>query len=67
LRKEWTGTVVPSKFFGALAIGQPVLFVGSRESSVARIIEEHGVGWLIGVKIRETAKIGVCPDSGRHW
>ncbi len=46
LGEEWTGTVVPSKFFGALAIGRPVLFFGSRESSVARIIEEHGVGWV---------------------
>jgi len=46
LREQWTGTVVPSKFFGALAIGRPVLFFGSRQSSVARIIEEHGVGWV---------------------
>jgi len=46
LGKGWTGTVVPSKFFGALAIGRPVLFFGSRESSVARWIEEHGVGWV---------------------
>src|SRR5439155_12521003 len=27
LREEWTGCVVPSKFFGALAAGRPVLFV----------------------------------------
>ena len=47
LRSEWTGTVVPSKFFGALAIGRPVLFVGSRESAVARWIEELEVGWIL--------------------
>jgi len=29
LREEWTGTVVPSKFFGALAAGRPVLFAGA--------------------------------------
>ena len=46
LREEWTGTVVPSKFFGALAIGRPVLFFGSRQSSVAEIIETHRVGWV---------------------
>ncbi len=47
LREEWTGTVVPSKFFGALAIGRPVLFVGSRDSAVARWIRQFGVGWVL--------------------
>lgn len=46
LRDEWTGTVVPSKFFGALAIGRPVLFFGSRQSSVAEIIDKYKVGWV---------------------
>ena len=47
LREEWTGTVVPSKFFGALAIGRPVLFIGSRDSAIARWIEEFRVGWVL--------------------
>ena len=47
LRKEWTGMVVPSKFFGALAIGRPVLFCGSSNSSLARWIREHRVGWVL--------------------
>jgi colanic acid biosynthesis glycosyl transferase WcaI len=47
LREEWTGSVVPSKFFGALAAGRPVLFVGSPRSSVARWIIEHRVGWVL--------------------
>jgi glycosyltransferase involved in cell wall biosynthesis len=46
LRPEWTGTVVPSKFFGALAVGRPVLFIGSEDSSVAQIIHQYGVGWV---------------------
>ncbi len=46
LRDEWTGMVVPSKFFGALAIGRPVLFFGSRKSSVAELIEKHRIGWV---------------------
>ena len=53
LRKEWTGTVVPSKFFGALAAGRPVLFIGSEDSCIARLIREHGVGW-------------VCPPGGER-
>jgi glycosyltransferase involved in cell wall biosynthesis len=47
LRQDWTGVVVPSKFFGSLAIGRPVIFSGSRRSSIARWIEEHGVGWVL--------------------
>ncbi len=44
LREEWTGTVVPSKFFGALAAGRPVLFEGSPESAIAHWIREYNVG-----------------------
>src|SRR5262249_36777308 len=36
LRPEWTGLVVPSKFFGSLAAGRPVLFAGSRDAAIAR-------------------------------
>jgi glycosyltransferase involved in cell wall biosynthesis len=47
LRPEWTGTVVPSKFFGALAAGRGVLFAGSAESAVARWVREYQVGWVL--------------------
>jgi colanic acid biosynthesis glycosyl transferase WcaI len=47
LRENWTGTVVPSKFFSALAIGRPVLFVGSADSAVAMWIAEFDIGWIL--------------------
>lgn len=47
LAPNWTGAVVPSKFFGALAVGRPVLFAGSRRSGIARWIEEFNVGWVL--------------------
>ncbi len=47
LREEWVGTVVPSKFFGALAIGRPVLFCGDRSSSIAQWIEQYELGWVL--------------------
>jgi len=50
LREEWTGMVVPSKFFGALAIGRPVLFVGSASSAIAKWIEQMGVGWVLDLE-----------------
>jgi colanic acid biosynthesis glycosyl transferase WcaI len=47
LRSDWTGMVVPSKFFGALAAGRPVLFVGGADSSLARWIREFEIGWVL--------------------
>jgi len=47
LRPEWTGLVLPSKFFGSLAIGRPVIFAGSRDCAIARWIAEHRVGWVL--------------------
>jgi glycosyltransferase involved in cell wall biosynthesis len=47
LRPEWTGMVVPSKFFGALSAGRPVLFSGSVESSIALWIREFRLGWVL--------------------
>lgn len=50
LRPEWTGMVVPSKFFGALSAGRPVLFCGSRDSSIAGWIDSYKVGWLLNAE-----------------
>jgi colanic acid biosynthesis glycosyl transferase WcaI len=47
LRAEWTGVVVPSKFFGSLAAGRPVIFAGSRNAALAQWIEAYGVGWVL--------------------
>ncbi len=47
LRPSWTGAVVPSKFFGALASGRPVLFAGSPDSAIAQWIEEFEIGWVL--------------------
>ncbi len=47
LRPGWEGIVVPSKFFGALAMGKPVLFDGPRGSCLARWCEEYGIGYVM--------------------
>ena len=43
----FTGVVVPSKLFGILAVGRPVLMVGPASSECARIVSEHGAGFAI--------------------
>lgn len=47
LRPEWTGTVVPSKFFGALASGRGVIFSGSEDSAIAKWIRQYELGWVL--------------------
>jgi glycosyltransferase involved in cell wall biosynthesis len=47
LRPEWAGIVVPSKFFGSLAAGRPVLYAGPADSEVAVWVARHDVGLSI--------------------
>ncbi len=47
LAPGFSGLVVPSKFFGALAIGRPILFSGSADSSIAEWIEQYRLGWVL--------------------
>jgi hypothetical protein len=46
LRYQWSGLVVPSKFFGSMAVGRPVVYAGPADSSIARWIGQHRVGHL---------------------
>ncbi|HVZ73742.1 MAG TPA: glycosyltransferase WbuB, partial [Polyangia bacterium] len=47
LRDEWAGVVVPSKFFGSLAVGRPVVYAGPADSEIARWIGEHDLGLVL--------------------
>ena len=41
------GLSVPSKTYGILAAGRPVLFVGDPASDIARLVTEHGCGAVV--------------------
>lgn len=43
-RDDVEGLVLPSKLYGALAAGRPVLFLGPGGGEVARLIERHDCG-----------------------
>ena len=47
LRPDFTGIVVPSKFFAALAAARPFIFAGAADASISRWIEEYGVGLVL--------------------
>jgi colanic acid biosynthesis glycosyl transferase WcaI len=47
LRPEFTGIVVPSKFFAALAVARPFIFAGAADAGIAQWIREYGVGMTL--------------------
>ncbi len=47
LRESWVGVAVPSKFFGALAMGRPVLFSGPSSSCIAEWCEQYKLGFQL--------------------
>ncbi len=48
-RDATCGSVVPSKVYGLLAAGRPILFVGPADATPARILRRFGCGWHVGV------------------
>jgi len=65
LRDEWSGIVVPSKFFGSLAIGRPVVYSGPGASDIARWTKELGVGLVLAsdAEVEEIARTLVALRS----
>jgi glycosyltransferase involved in cell wall biosynthesis len=41
------GLIMPSKFYGVLAVARPVLFVGAPDGELARIIQSNECGFII--------------------
>ena len=44
---ETEGSVVPSKSYGIMAAGRPMLYVGPRTATPARLLDRHDCGWRI--------------------
>ena len=56
LKPKWDGIVVPSKFFGSLAAGKPVVYAGSAGSCIGQWIQRYGLGLLLdSEQIAQTA------------
>lgn len=47
LRPELEGLIVPSKLYGILAAGRPVLSVCSSQGEVSRVVREHDCGIVV--------------------
>jgi colanic acid biosynthesis glycosyl transferase WcaI len=46
-RDDTCGSVVPSKVYGLMAAGRPILFIGPSAATPAHIIETHACGWRV--------------------
>jgi colanic acid biosynthesis glycosyl transferase WcaI len=44
---QTVGAVVPSKTYGIMAAGRPVLYVGPRNAATARMLDRHQCGWQV--------------------
>jgi glycosyltransferase involved in cell wall biosynthesis len=41
------GLIVPSKFYGVLAVERPVIYIGERDSDLGRLIVDHDLGAIV--------------------
>lgn len=47
LQPSLEGLIVPSKFYGVLAVERPVIFIGAKDGELARIINAHRCGVVV--------------------
>jgi glycosyltransferase involved in cell wall biosynthesis len=47
LNPRLEGLIVPSKFYGVIAVARPVLYVGSPDGELARLVIDHNLGYVI--------------------
>jgi colanic acid biosynthesis glycosyl transferase WcaI len=47
LNPQMEGLIVPSKFYGVIAVGKPILYIGSGSGEIAKIITNNNIGAII--------------------
>lgn len=47
LQPPLEGLIVPSKFYGVLAVARPVIFIGARDGELARLIAAQDCGFVV--------------------
>jgi colanic acid biosynthesis glycosyl transferase WcaI len=47
LKSGFEGLVVPSKFYGVVAAGRPVLYIGHAAGEIARLVRRHECGLVV--------------------
>ncbi len=64
LRSGFEGLVVPSKAYGALAVGRPIIYQGDPRGEIALMVSENEIGRIVPVadrsKLEETILYYLC-------
>ena len=47
MREEVSGLLVPCKFYSALAVGRPVIFIGPEDNEIAQVIKDFQAGTIV--------------------
>jgi glycosyltransferase involved in cell wall biosynthesis len=47
LREDLEGLIVPSKFYAVAAVGRPVVFIGSPDGEIARLLKRYACGLTV--------------------
>ncbi|MCZ8371087.1 MAG: glycosyltransferase family 4 protein [Porphyrobacter sp.] len=79
LEPELEGLIVPSKFYGAAAVGRPIIFIGDTDGEVARLIakaqcgasfakgDAEGVANYLAVLAKDRALQAQLGENARHY
>ena len=66
LRADMEGLSVPSKLYGIMAVGRPVVFIGPKGSEVAAVVEEAGCGLVLGPAESAKAALAILDLARDH-
>jgi putative colanic acid biosynthesis glycosyltransferase WcaI len=47
LGRGYEGLIVPSKIYGIMAVGKPVLYIGPPSGEIPELIRQHSIGWVV--------------------
>ncbi len=47
LKNETAGMLVPCKFYSALAVGRPCIYIGPQDTEIARVIKDFNAGTIL--------------------
>jgi colanic acid biosynthesis glycosyl transferase WcaI len=67
-KPETVGSVVPSKVYGIMAAGRPILYIGARHAAPARIIDRFACGWHVDAEdvkslVALLERLADCPEE----
>ena len=68
LKPELEGLIVPSKIYGVMSAGKPMLYIGDKEGEVASLVIEHGIGEVVaegdsGALVSQILKMKENPET----